>query len=47
MEIDDQFGMTATQDILEAMAMGSGPDTAILMLGYSGWETGADRRRNR
>ena len=40
MEIDDNFGMTATQDILEALACGSGPDTAILMLGYAGWEPG-------
>lgn len=40
MEIDEKFGMTATQDILEAMAHGAGPDTAILMLGYAGWEPG-------
>ena len=32
--------MTATQDILEAMAHGAGPDTAILLLGYAGWEPG-------
>ncbi len=40
MEVDDQFGMTATQDILEAIASGEGPNAAILMLGYSGWEPG-------
>lgn len=40
LEIDDRFGMTATQDILEALAQGTGPDTAILMLGYAGWEPG-------
>ena len=40
MEVDEQFGMTATQDILEAIADGSGPDAAILMLGYAGWEPG-------
>ena len=40
MEVDDQFGMTATQDVLEAIANGTGPDVAILMLGYAGWEPG-------
>jgi len=40
MEVDENFGMTATQDVLEAIASGTGPDTAILMLGYSGWEPG-------
>ncbi len=40
MQVDDQFGMTATQDILEDIAVGSGPDAAILMLGYTGWEPG-------
>lgn len=40
MEVDENFGMTATQDVLEAIATGNGPDTAILMLGYAGWEPG-------
>jgi len=34
------FGMTATQDVLEAMARGQGPDQALVMLGYAGWGTG-------
>ena len=32
--------MTATTDILEAMARGEGPDKALLALGYSGWGPG-------
>ncbi len=40
MEIDDRFGMTATQDVLKAIADGEGPDVAMLMLGYAGWEGG-------
>ncbi|MEE9387372.1 MAG: YqgE/AlgH family protein [Paracoccaceae bacterium] len=40
MDVDDQFGMTATKDVLEALANGTGPDVAMLMLGYAGWEPG-------
>ena len=32
--------LTATVDILKAMAGGRGPDRAILALGYSGWAAG-------
>lgn len=34
------FGMTATLDVLEALAKGRGPAQAILALGYSGWGPG-------
>ncbi|HMS95746.1 MAG TPA: YqgE/AlgH family protein [Tabrizicola sp.] len=34
------FGMTATLDILEALAKGKGPESALLALGYSGWGPG-------
>jgi putative transcriptional regulator len=34
------FGMTATTDILEALAKGGGPAKALLALGYSGWGPG-------
>lgn len=34
------FAMTATLDILEALARGSGPENALLALGYSGWGPG-------
>lgn len=38
--IDDQFGLTATVEILEAIANGEGPQQAILALGYAGWGAG-------
>ena len=31
------FGMTATLDILEDIAKGTGPERALLALGYAGW----------
>ena len=34
------YAMTATQDILEALAKGGGPEHALLALGYSGWGAG-------
>lgn len=34
------LGMTATLDILEALAKGDGPKSALLALGYSGWGPG-------
>lgn len=34
------FGMTVTLDILEALAKGDGPESALLALGYSGWGPG-------
>lgn len=38
--IDDGFCLTATLDILRAMAAGSGPAFAMLALGYAGWAPG-------
>ena len=40
LQVGDAFGMTATLDVLEAMARGSGPDSALLALGYAGWGPG-------
>ena len=40
MKIGDGFGMTATLDILEDIALGDGPDQAILAMGYAGWGPG-------
>ncbi|MGL4234663.1 YqgE/AlgH family protein [Tabrizicola sp.] len=40
MVVPGGFEMTATQDILEALAKGGGPDKALLALGYSGWGPG-------
>ena len=38
--IDGGVSLTATIDILRAIAKGSGPDRAILALGYAGWSPG-------
>ena len=40
MKIEGGYGMTATLDVLEAMARGDGPHKALLALGYSGWGPG-------
>ena len=40
MEIGAEFRMTATLDILEALAQGHGPSAALLALGYAGWGPG-------
>ena len=40
MKVSEQFGMTASLDILKDMAGGKGPANAILALGYSGWGPG-------
>ena len=38
--IDDGICLTATLDILKAIARGNGPESAILALGYAGWAPG-------
>lgn len=38
--VSDEFSMTATLDILEDIATGSGPDRALMLLGYAGWGPG-------
>ncbi len=38
--IDDSVSLTATVDILKAIASGTGPNRAILALGYAGWRPG-------
>jgi putative transcriptional regulator len=40
LKVDERFGMTATLDILEALAKGAGPANSILALGYAGWGPG-------
>ena len=40
LKVDERFGMTATLDVLEDIARGTGPDAALLALGYSGWGPG-------
>jgi putative transcriptional regulator len=49
MAIPGGLGMTATLDILEALAGGTGPQKALLALGYAGWGPGqleSEIRRN-
>src|SRR5262249_59166731 len=38
--IDETVSLTASVDILKAMATGRGPGRAILALGYAGWRAG-------
>ena len=38
--IDDGISLTATVDILRAIAQGKGPHRAMLALGYAGWSPG-------
>jgi putative transcriptional regulator len=40
LKVDDDFGMTATVDILEAISQGAGPHSSLLALGYAGWGPG-------
>lgn len=38
--VSDSISLTATLDILRAMAKGEGPQRAVLALGYAGWAPG-------
>jgi putative transcriptional regulator len=38
--IDDRFALTATVDVLRAIAEGHGPRQRVLALGYAGWGAG-------
>lgn len=38
--ISSRIQVTTSPDILDAMARGSGPETAIVALGYAGWSAG-------
>lgn len=40
LEVNGDVAMTATLDILEDMAGGAGPDSALIALGYAGWGPG-------
>src|ERR1700716_1052275 len=40
LRIDDGICLTATLDILKAIASGAGPEPALLALGYAGWAPG-------
>ena len=40
LKVTDEVGLTATVDILRAIAEGEGPDRSLLTLGYAGWASG-------
>lgn len=40
MPIEDNICLTATLDILRSIAIGEGPEQALLALGYAGWGAG-------
>ena len=40
LKVTDEVGLTATVDILRAIAEGDGPAKSLLTLGYSGWSSG-------
>lgn len=40
LHVGDLFSMTATRDILEDIAQGTGPKKALAALGYTGWAAG-------
>ena len=47
--VDEDIHLTATLDVLEALARGGGPRSSLLALGYSGWGPGqleSEIRRN-
>jgi len=40
MVVDNEFALTATVDVLKALAKGEGPRDSLLALGYAGWAPG-------
>jgi putative transcriptional regulator len=40
MSVTDDIGVTLSQDIIEAIAHGNGPDRFLIALGYAGWGAG-------
>ncbi len=40
LRVDDGFALTASLDILKAIATGGGPKQGVLALGYAGWGPG-------
>lgn len=40
LRLSDHLAVTTSRDILEAMAQGTGPEQALMTLGYSGWGAG-------
>lgn len=44
LQVSDDTALTTSKDILEAMATNSGPERALLALGYAGWGAGQIER---
>ena len=44
--VDGGFALTASVDILKAIAGGGGPRQGLLALGYAGWGPGSSRARS-
>lgn len=40
LKVSDEIGVTASQDVLAAIAAGRGPKRALIALGYAGWGAG-------
>jgi putative transcriptional regulator len=40
LQVSDGVGMTATRDILEDIALGVGPRSMVMAMGYAGWSPG-------
>lgn len=40
LKVSEDIGVTASQDILNAIAEGAGPQRAMIVLGYAGWAAG-------
>ena len=40
MMVDEQMALTASMDVLRAIAAGEGPSRSLLALGYAGWAPG-------
>ncbi len=40
LEVSDEIRLTLSRDIIDDMATGTGPDKALVALGYAGWDAG-------
>ena len=40
LQVSDEIGVTASQDVLAAIAAGRGPKRSLIALGYAGWGAG-------
>src|SRR4029079_7239851 len=43
--VSSRIQVTTSPDILDAMARGGGPETALVALGYAGWSPGRPKNR--